>query len=97
MQRLHKALLSWLNFWLLKFFRKKLLTLKSEAEVVELLENYDKQVKGIKKELLRLCWSMRGGISYPELLEMSFQERELIGEIAKENIETTQKTKMPYF
>jgi hypothetical protein len=62
-----------------------------------LLESYERQVKGMKKEALRMCWLMRGGMSYTEILQLGMVERELIGEIAKENIETTKTSKLPYF
>jgi hypothetical protein len=57
----------------------------------------DKQVKALKAELLRMCWYMRGSISYDDAMMLSIQERETIGKIIKENIETTQKTKLPFF
>jgi hypothetical protein len=62
-----------------------------------LLESYDRQVKGLKKEALRMTWLMRGGVSYEEIMQMGAVERELIAEIAKENAETTKSTKLPYF
>lgn len=71
--------------------------MNSEAEVIALIESYDKQVKGIKKEALRLTWLMRGGVSYDEIMTMGLDEKKLIEEIAKENAETTKKTKLPYF
>jgi len=40
---------------------------------------------------------MRGGASYNDVMQMSSTERRLIGEIAKENIETTKKSNLPYF
>jgi hypothetical protein len=40
---------------------------------------------------------MRGGASYNDVMQMSSMERRLIGEIAKENIETTKKSNLPYF
>lgn len=57
----------------------------------------DKQVKALKAELLRMCWYMRGGISYDDAMLLSNQEREVISKIIKENIETTEKTKLPFF
>ena len=44
-----------------------------------------------------MCWLMRGGVSYEELMQMGATEREIIAEIAKENAETTKKTQLPYF
>jgi hypothetical protein len=40
---------------------------------------------------------MRGGASYNDVMQMSSTERKLINELAKENIETTKKSNLPYF
>ena len=40
---------------------------------------------------------MRGGVTYSEAMHMSFEERELIGDIVKDNLETTKKTGMAFF
>jgi hypothetical protein len=65
--------------------------------VVQYLESLDSEVKALKTELIRMCWFMRGGIGYNEIMAMSSHEREIIGEIIKKNIETTEKTKLPFF
>jgi hypothetical protein len=40
---------------------------------------------------------MRGSISYEDAMLLSFNDRELINKIIKDNIETTEKTKLPFF
>lgn len=45
---------------------------------------------------MRMCWYMRGGVSYEEAMNMSYKEREIIGDIVKENLETTKKTGMTW-
>ena len=55
------------------------------------------EVGAIKEESIKLCWWMRGGISYAESLDLSKQEKEMINKLIKENLETTKKTKMPFF
>jgi len=40
---------------------------------------------------------MRGGVSYEDILNMSPNEREIIGKIVEDNLETTKKTQMPFF
>jgi len=40
---------------------------------------------------------MRGGLSYDDAMMLNQTERELISKIIKENIETTEKTKLPFF
>jgi hypothetical protein len=37
------------------------------------------------------------GLSYAEVMNMSWDEREIIGEIIKENLETTRKSGLPFF
>jgi hypothetical protein len=73
------------------------LTLNDNASVNALIEGYDNQAKAIKEETLRLCWYMRGGITYNEAMMLSTKEREIIGSIIKENIETTKNSGLPFF
>ena len=65
--------------------------------MIKYLESLDHEVKALKTEVIRMCWYMRGGISYNELMAMGSQEREIISEVIKKNIETTEKTKLPFF
>ena len=44
-----------------------------------------------------MCWYMRGGLTYDEAMAISFQEREIISDIVKKNMETTQKSGLPFF
>lgn len=44
-----------------------------------------------------MCWYMRGGVSFKEILELSIQEREIIAEIIKENLEIAKESKMPFW
>lgn len=65
-------------------------------EILQLAEKMDKEARLMKKDVLKLCWYMRG-LSYAEAMHLSFEEREIISEIVKENFETTKKTGMPFF
>jgi len=56
----------------------------------------DKEARAIKKEVLKLCWYMRC-LSYSEGMNLSYEERDLVGEIIKENLETTKKTGLNFF
>jgi hypothetical protein len=40
---------------------------------------------------------MRGGMSYADVMNLSFKERNMIGVIVKENLETTKKSGLPFF
>jgi hypothetical protein len=44
-----------------------------------------------------MSWHMRGGATYEQILLMSSQERDLVATLIKENIETTNKTRLPWF
>lgn len=57
----------------------------------------EKEAKALKTEVMRMCWYMRGGITYGEAMNLSVTEREAIGGIIKEHIETTKKTGLPFF
>ena len=84
------------NVWLRKFFRTRLLALSNE-EIVGYIEQLDKEVRALKEDALRMCWYMRGGLSYDDSMLLSKSERDIIGEIIKDNLETTKKSKMPFF
>jgi hypothetical protein len=62
-----------------------------------LVEQMEKQTKKIRQEILKLCWYMRGGLTYEEGMQLGYQEREIISEIINENLETTKKTQLPFF
>ena len=66
-------------------------------EVVELITNYDTQVKALKKELFKMTWYMRGGVSIGEMYESSRSDRELMAEIIGENLQTTKESGQPFF
>lgn len=51
----------------------------------------------MRKELLQLCWFMRGGLSFDEAVLLSPSDRVAIREIVEDNFETTKKSGLPYF
>ena len=72
------------------------MTLDNEG-VVALLEEHDKDAKALKKDLLTLCWFMRGSISYDDAVMLSFDDREAINKLIKDNLETTKESGLPFF
>lgn len=52
----------------------------------------NKEASEIRRDLLKMCWYMRGGLSYTEAMHSSYSERKIINEIIKENLETAKKT-----
>lgn len=65
--------------------------------IIEWLDQLDKESKAIKKDLIKMCWYMRGGLTYDEAMNLSYEERNIITEIVSENLETTKKSGMPFF
>ena len=57
----------------------------------------DREINDIRMEALRMSWYMRGGLTYKTAMQLSVSERKLIGQIIKENMETTKKSGMPFF
>lgn len=64
---------------------------------MKLIDNMEKEIKGIKKNALSLSWLTRGGATYEDVLNMSTEERQLINEMSEEHLETTKKSNLPYF
>ncbi len=65
-------------------------------EIIKFTESLDKEAKAIEHNLLRLTWYMRGGITLDEAYQLSFEQREMINEIVKENFEYTKDTGQPF-
>ena len=57
----------------------------------------DKEARAIRDEALRMVWWMRGGLSYEESMMLGQTEKELIGEIIKDNMKATKDSGLPFF
>lgn len=55
------------------------------------------EAKQLRSETLKMCWYMRGGLTYAEAMQLGQTERGLISDIIKENLETTKKSGMPFY
>jgi hypothetical protein len=62
-----------------------------------MVDAMEKETRNIRLDVLKLCWYMRGGVTYEEAMQMSQQEREVINDIVKDNMETTKKSGLPFF
>jgi len=72
------------------------LTLDSDA-IVKMVDQMETDVDNIRQEALKMSWYMRGGITYDQALQLSSNERKFIGNLIKENLETTKKSGLPFF
>ena len=69
----------------------------NEADIVSLIEDMEQSSKALKHEVLTLCWFMRGSITYDDAMLLCFDERKIIADIVKQNMETTKKTGLAFF
>lgn len=67
------------------------------TDIAQAVDDMEGEVKQLRSDVLKMCWYMRGGITYQEAMNLSHTERQLINDIIRENLETTKKTKMPFF
>lgn len=65
--------------------------------MTKLVNSMEKDTENIRLDILKLCWYMRGGITYDEAMALSVAERGIINNIVKENLETTRKSGLPFF
>ena len=79
-----------------KFFRQQLLR-SNPGDVSELVDTMEKDCQSIRQEALKISWYMRGGLTYDQTMALGIQERDLINELIKENLETTKKSGLPFF
>jgi hypothetical protein len=62
-----------------------------------MIDQMEKEVNDVRQEALKMSWYMRGGLTYDQALNLSPAERKLIGNLIKDNLETTKKTGMPFY
>ncbi len=67
------------------------------SEIVKHLKEYENQGKNLKLDIMKICWFMRGGMSWQEALNLSPDERGIAAQLVKENMETTKKTGRDFF
>ena len=67
------------------------------AGIEQAVKDYEQESKALKDELFRICWYMRGSVSYTESLMLSYEEREIISKIIEKNLEITKDSGVPFF
>ena len=68
-----------------------------DSDVIAYLKDFDSQVKNLKLEIMKICWFLRGGMSWNEALVLSPDERTIVSQLVKENMDTTKKSGQPFF
>jgi hypothetical protein len=65
--------------------------------ITKLIEQQDKEITSIREDVLKMCWYMRGGVTYEEGMNLSVGERNIVSAIIKDNLETTKKSGLPFY
>lgn len=65
--------------------------------IISMIDAMEQETQNIRLDVLKLCWYMRGGVTYDEAMQMSANERGIINDIVKENLDTTKKSGLPFF
>lgn len=68
----------------------------SNSDIGSYVEKIDNDAKSLKDEIFRISWYMRGGVNSQDLFHLySYEDRMIMNDIIKQNIETTKNTRMP--
>jgi hypothetical protein len=72
--------------------------LKTPADQLEtLIDKLERECKSLKHEALKTMWYMRGSLSYDEAMTLSYEDRKIISDIVKDNLEVTKKSGRDFF
>jgi len=57
----------------------------------------EQEADELRRQSLKMSWYMRGGLSYDDVLSLSYRERTMVSGIIKDNLETTKTSRLPFF
>jgi hypothetical protein len=69
----------------------------TNEQVLGWLDKMDRESKVLKEDLLKMCWFMRGGLTYDDAMLLSYHDRQMIAKVIDKNLETAKKTGLPFF
>jgi hypothetical protein len=66
-------------------------------EIHREVKKLEDESKALKKELYKLAWFMRGALTFEQAFMLGYEDRDIIANIVKENLETTKESQLPFF
>lgn len=66
-------------------------------EILQLVNEMEKEVGAYKEEMYRCCWFMRGGVTIEQLFNADAGDLQIIQKIITSNLETAKESGMPFF
>jgi hypothetical protein len=69
----------------------------SMEEIDKMTDSMVKEIDELDRNALKMSWYMRGGVSYSDIMNMTSKQVDALNSVIDENLETTKKSKMPFF
>jgi hypothetical protein len=66
-------------------------------QIEKLSEGMVKEINDMDRNAIKMSWYMRGGVSYNDIMNMTSSQIDALNSIIEENLETTKKSKLPFF
>lgn len=66
-------------------------------EIKTMTDSMETERMDIPFNAQKIAWYMRGGVDFTDIMNMSTQEIDNLNKIIDDNLETTKKTKLPFF
>lgn len=66
-------------------------------EIEEFTDSMVKEIDELDRNALKMSWYMRGGVSYSDIMNMTSKQIDALNSVIDENLETTKKSKLPFF
>lgn len=68
----------------------------SNSDLEDFLKSFDQHILEIKEEIFKISWYMRGGVTSHDLFFVySFEDRDIMSKLIKDNIDATKKSGLP--
>ena len=66
-------------------------------QIEKLTDGMVKEIQDLDRNAIKMSWYMRGGVSYSDVMNMTSKQVDALNSIIEENLETTKKSKLPFF
>jgi len=75
------------------------MTLKSgsQQDIINMFSDFRRDVSQTIKSVIQLVYFMRGSVSYQDMMNMSFVERQMVGDFISERLEQESKRVHPVY
>ena len=68
----------------------------SREEITQYFRDMRAEAKSIRKNIIRLGWSMRGACTLNDIAHMSHSDIDQLNELIDENMQLTKKSQLPF-